>query len=123
MLDAREKALMALEAAVGKKGKEGVILELRGLTDFTDYFVIVTGETDVHIRAIADAVVEALEAVGERPHHVEGYEDARWVLIDCDDVIVHIFSPEFREFYNLEGLWGDAPVVARQEEERVVTLA
>ncbi|HIE09509.1 MAG TPA: ribosome silencing factor, partial [Armatimonadetes bacterium] len=88
VLDAREKALLSLEAAVGRKGKEGLILELRGLTDFADYFVIVTGETDVHIRAIADAVIDALEAAGEKPHHVEGYEDARWVLIDCGDVIV-----------------------------------
>ena len=123
VLDAREKALLSLEAAVGRKGKEGVILELRGLTDFADYFVIVTGETDVHIRAIADAVIDALEAAGEKPHHVEGYEDARWVLIDCGDVIVHIFNPEFREFYNLEGLWGDAPVIARQEEERIISTA
>lgn len=106
-----------------RKAAEGVVLELRGLTDFTDYFVIVTGETDVHIRAITDTVVEVLEAAGERPHHIEGYEDARWVLIDCDDVVVHVFGPEFREFYNLEGLWGDAYVVAHQEEERIITTA
>ncbi len=116
-LEALKKALIALEAAAEKKARDGIVLELKGLTTFTDYFVIVTGETDVHIRAVADAVEEALSKAGEHMHHIEGYEDARWVLLDYGDVIVHIFSPEAREFYALELLWGDAPVVARQTEE------
>jgi len=91
-----------------KKADDIVLLDLKKLSSMTDYFVICSAGSDVQARVIADAVVEGLEASGA-VSHVEGYEAARWVLIDCFGVILHVFRPEVREFYGLERLWGDAP--------------
>jgi len=102
-------AKLAAELMLSKKAEGVVILDLRGLTDIAEYFVLCSGGTDLHVRAIVDAVLEGMEAEGVRPWYVEGYEDARWVVLDFVDVVVHIFQPEVREFYNLERLWGDAP--------------
>ena len=84
-------------------------LDVSGLTSFTDAFVIATGTSDRHVKAVADAVVERAAALGRRPLGVEGYEGGDWVLIDLDDVIVHVFRDEKREHYDLERLWADAP--------------
>ena len=81
------------------------------VTDFTDYFLICSGESDVQIRAIADSVTESLKAKGIRVNSVEGYEDARWVLLDYVDFVVHIFDPETRSFYQLDKLWADVPAL------------
>lgn len=98
----------AAEAASSKKAEHLVVLDLRKASGFTDYFVICTGQSARQIRAIADAVLEALKAAHVRPSHIEGYDRSEWVLIDCFDFIVHIFSPEARAFYGLERLWGSA---------------
>jgi ribosome-associated protein len=82
---------------------------MRPVTLITDYFLICHGTSNVHIRGIADAIRDALKAEGVSPYGVEGYEDARWILIDYGDLIVHILAEEEREFYSLERLWGDAP--------------
>ena len=89
-----------------KRGEDIVIFDLRNLSPITDYFIISTGLSDVHVRTIAEHIMEQ-----ERPQHAEGLEAASWVLLDFIDVIVHVFSKEAREFYGLERLWGDAPVV------------
>jgi ribosome-associated protein len=89
-----------------KKGEDIVIFDLRDLSPITDYFIISTGLSDVHVRTIAEHIVKH-----ESPQHAEGLEAATWVLLDFVDVIVHVFSKEAREFYGLERLWGDAPVV------------
>lgn len=101
-----------VDALVDRKAVDPVVLDLRGLTAATDYFVIVSGTSDAHVRGMADHLVTALAPVGLKPHHVEGLAQGRWVLLDYVDFVVHVFHPELRDFYQLERLWGDAPVVA-----------
>ncbi len=101
----------AVEALAGLKGVEIVVLDLRGLTDATDWFIVASGTSDTHVRGLADAVTRALQPLGHRPHHAEGVSQGRWVLIDFVDVVVHLFHPEARAFYRLERLWGDAPML------------
>ncbi|MDE3155518.1 MAG: ribosome silencing factor [Acidobacteriota bacterium] len=98
----------AVAAALDKKADDLVVLDLRKASGFNDFFVIATGQNARQIHAVADAVLEKLKAAGVRPSHVEGYERSEWVLIDCFDFIVHVFSPEARTFYGLERLWGSA---------------
>ncbi len=107
------KALLAADAADAKRAERVVILDLRELTQVTDYFVICTGGSRVQIRAITDGVQEALAAHKMKGIR-EGAEAGQWVLLDYGDVVVHVFGPEAREFYRLERLWGDAPVVNRE---------
>ena len=86
-------------------------MDMRGISGVADLFVLCTGESDVQIRAIAEAVVERIrEACNERPWHKEGLDHLQWVLIDYVDLVVHIFNPDKRAFYSLERLWGDAPL-------------
>jgi ribosome-associated protein len=99
----------AVEACVERKAVDGVVLDLRTLSDATDYFVVVSGTSDTHVRAIAEHVLETLDLRGVRAHHVEGLTGGRWVLLDFVDLVVHVFHPSLREFYQLEGLWSDAP--------------
>lgn len=90
----------------------------------TDYFVITDGETEVQVRAIANGIQDALNDDDIRPKHREGWEDARWVLLDYGDAVVHIFRTEDREYYDLERLWGDAPrLVLNGDEGRLVPEA
>ena len=107
-------------AALEKKATDIRIMDMRGLTTMTDYFVVVTISTDVHSRAVEGAISEqARESFNARPWHVEGGEGGRtWVLMDYVDVVVHLFEAETREFYSLERLWGDAPTeeVADRED-------
>lgn len=107
------RALLAADAADAKRAERVVVLDLRELTQVTDYFVICTGASRVQIRAITDGVLEAL-ASHKMKGVREGAEAGQWVLLDYGDVVVHVFGPEAREFYRLERLWGDAPVVHRQ---------
>jgi len=105
-------------ACADRKAVDAVVLDLRQLSDATDYFVVVSGTSDTHVRAIAEHVVEDLQERGVRAHHVEGLAGGRWVLLDFVDLVVHVFHPALREFYQLEGLWGDAPLrPARTGEE------
>jgi ribosome-associated protein len=99
----------AVEAIDDLKANHIVILDLRGLTDATDYFVIASGTSDAHVRGIADSVMEKMGRRGMRTHHVEGLNTGRWVLLDYVDFVIHLFHPETRSFYQLERLWGDAP--------------
>jgi ribosome-associated protein len=104
-----EEKLKLTEAAVlDLRAVAPVTLDMRELTVITDYFLICHGTSNVHIRAIADRVMERLEAQRLRPK-VEGYREAEWILLDYGDVVVHIFAEEAREFYSLERLWSDAP--------------
>ena len=104
-LEVRRAAELALE----RKAHDVVVLDLRGISTATDYFVIASGRSDVQVKAIADHVVDELKQESVRPEHVEGMRGARWVLIDYVDFVVHVFHPEARAFYQLETLWGDAP--------------
>ena len=109
-LDLPTELARAAEAALDRKAREPVILDLRRLSDATDFFLIVHGTSDLHVRAIAEHIMEELEREGVRPDHVEGLRGGRWVLIDYIDFVIHVFHPAAREFYQLERLWGDAPV-------------
>ena len=89
-----------------------VLLDLRGLTDMTDYFVIASGTSDTHVRSIAEHVMADLAARGMRVAAEEGIEHGRWVVLDFVDFVVHVFHPSLRSYYQLERLWGDAPALA-----------
>jgi ribosome-associated protein len=104
-------ALKAAEFCVDGKANEVVVLDLSKVTDMTDYFVIASGTSDTHVRAVAEQVRDALARTGMKAHHVEGLTQGRWVLLDYVDFVVHIFHPALRQFYQLERLWGDAEVV------------
>jgi ribosome-associated protein len=98
-----------VEAAVDKKAEDILVLDLRGLCDFTDYFVICHGSNSRQVLAIADGIEERLRVEDRlKPKHVEGRRVADWVLMDFIDVVVHVFQRERREFFGLERLWGDA---------------
>jgi ribosome-associated protein len=107
----------AIAAARSKKAAEVTVLDLRKTGAFTDYFVICTGANPRQAHAIADAVTQALKAVKVRPAHVEGYERGEWVLLDYFDFIVHVFSPNARQFYGLERLWGNATRIEIASDE------
>lgn len=94
------------------KANDVVILDLSGVSDVTDCFVIASGTSDAHVRSIAEHVMEGMKRRGLAAHHVEGLQQGRWVLIDFVDFVVHVFHPTLRSFYQLERLWGDATVVA-----------
>ena len=98
----------AVRAALDKKALDVVVLDLRQTPAFTDFFVLCSGQNQRQVKAIADAVEESLRAAKVRPAHVEGYDRAEWVLMDFFTFIVHVFTPQTREFYSLERLWGDA---------------
>ncbi|MFP5354918.1 MAG: ribosome silencing factor [Gemmatimonadota bacterium] len=93
------------------KATDVTILSLKGVTDMTDYFVIASGSSDTHVRSTAQRIEEELKREGARPAHVEGMEQGRWVILDYVDVVVHVFHPALRSYYQLERLWGDAAVV------------
>ena len=103
-----ELAKLFQSVADEKKAWKPVRIPLKGKTTIADYFVICEGETDRQVRAIADAIVERAREIGVRPLRTDGYEDASWVLIDFDVVLVHIFLPGERSFYDLESLWSAA---------------
>jgi len=106
----------AIQAAEDRKARQLVVLDLRPVTDTTDYFVIASGTSDAHVRGIADAVLAELGRDGHDAYHVEGLQGGRWVLLDYVDFVMHLFHPDTRAFYQLERLWGDAPVVLRGGE-------
>ena len=110
-LTAIEKARAAAEAGLERNASNPVVLDVHGLVSFADAFVFLTGGSDRQVKAIAEAIEQALKRHDETPLGVEGLADGRWVLMDLNDVIVHIFQPEVREHYDLERLWSDAPRV------------
>jgi len=99
----------AAELALERRAHDVVVLDLRGISSATDYFVIAGGTSDVQVKAIADYVVDELKKDHVRPEHLEGVQGGRWVLLDYVDFVVHVFHPQARDFYQLERLWGDAP--------------
>jgi ribosome-associated protein len=106
--DGRVLADQIAQAALEKNARDVVIMDLRGSTDVTDFFVICTADADTQSRAIKDSVLDAMMEQGQKPWHVEGAGDLNWLLIDFVDVVVHIFRDDARQFYGLEGIWGDA---------------
>jgi len=113
LLEALEVARKAVEAASAKQAIDIVLLDTKGVCSFADYFVICSGESERQIKTIYEEIGHILKAAGILPHHHEGTIDSGWLLIDFGDVIVHIFTPFEREYYQLDGLWHQASTVVR----------
>ena len=113
--DSRTKSLVCLKTAAEKKAIDPIVLEMKGIASFTDYFLICSGKSDRQVLAIAEEIERVLERDGIRPLGQEGRSEGKWVLMDYEDVVVHIFLEPLREFYDLEGLWMDAPRIDLQE--------
>lgn len=118
--ESRDTALAAASAASSKQASEIVILDVHDLIVITDYFVLATGSSDRQVKTIVEEVEKALRELGRKPVRREGQTEARWVLLDYVDVVVHVFAPEEREYYSLERLWADAPRL-RWEEDGVAS--
>ncbi len=110
---ARRAAMVALDS----KATDVVLLNLKPVTDVTDYFLIASGTSDTHVRSVAEHVIEELKKEGHAVNHVEGLAQGRWVLLDYVDFVVHVFHPTLRQFYQLERLWGDAEVIPVDQQQ------
>jgi ribosome-associated protein len=106
---ARPTAVAIAKAALDKKAEDVTVLDVRGLTSYADYFVVMTADSDRQASAIADHVEQTMKQQGVAKVGVEGYETGRWILVDYGDVVAHVMNRESRGFYDLEGLWADAP--------------
>ena len=107
----KEMALLLVRALDSKKGQDILLLETDGLTTLSDYFVLCTGTSAPQLKALADAAERSMKENDILPHHVEGHRGGTWILQDYGDVVLHLFSPEAREFYDLDRLWHDAKKV------------
>jgi ribosome-associated protein len=113
LLGAAEGARLAVDVASEKQATDIVMLDMRGPLAFTDYFVILNGESRRQMEALLQDIDQALNEAGMTLHHREGTTDGGWVLMDYGDLVVHVFAPEEREFYHLEHLWSQATVLFR----------
>ena len=98
-----------IKAAEDKKGEDIVVLEIGKVNPIADYMVIISGTVPVHTQAIVDEIVKQLKEYGVEPSHIEGYQEGRWIAMDLGDIMVNVFLPELRDYYQLEWLWSDAP--------------
>ncbi len=114
-MDTLEFTNVLVDAALDKKGSDVLLLDMQEQVLFADYFLIVNADSDPQMRAIIKNLVDEARLVKERPLHIEGSDLSGWYLLDFGAVIVHVFSPDRREFYNLEELWQDARVVLRMQ--------
>ncbi len=106
----RTIARKLVELVLSKKAEDVLLLDLRKITNMADFFIICTGRSDVQVKAIADSVIEGARQEKIKIYHAEGLEARTWVLLDFVDVVVHVFQPKVRDYYQLERLWGDAEV-------------
>ncbi len=107
--ETRTRVRAAVEAALDRKAEDVRVLELAEASDFTDFFVICSGNSERQVQAVAEAIERSLRDFGEKPLHLEGMTQGHWVLMDYSDLVVHVFEVEKRDFYRLERLWADAP--------------
>ncbi|MBO8177602.1 MAG: ribosome silencing factor [Bacillus sp. (in: Bacteria)] len=110
MKNDRQLLLTAVNAADDKKAEDIVVLNMKGISLLTDYFVICHGNSDKQVQAIAREIKDKVEEKGYTVKRLEGFDEAKWVLVDIGDVVVHVFHKDERGYYNLERLWGDAPI-------------
>jgi ribosome-associated protein len=115
--DSKEKSLFCAKAALEKKAFNVTILELKKASALTDYFLICSGRSDRQVQAIAESIEEKMSEKGARPLGEEGMREGRWVLMDYDDVVIHIFYDPVRRHYDLEGLWIEAPRIDPPEDK------
>jgi ribosome-associated protein len=118
-LNSTQLAERAAHLALEKKAHDILILDLRKLTTAADRFVICSADSETQVKAVADHVSESLAKEGAKAWHVEGQQGRRWVLLDYVDVVVHVFYTETREFYALENLWGDAPMIRADDAREI----
>lgn len=111
-----ERILMAIDGAAEKKALNSVLLDLRDIASFTDYFLITSGTNERQVQAISDEIVDRLKKSGSPVTRVEGYKTAEWILLDYGDFVVHIFAEKARAFYDLERLWRESKQVALPTE-------
>lgn len=109
MLKTAEKVELCVRILREKKALDIVVLDVRAMSSFADIFIICSGSSHRQVSALAGHLEETLKNHGVRPLGVEGLQESRWILVDCNDIIVHIFYQPWREFYDLEGLWLEAP--------------
>lgn len=120
----KQIARLAVDAILDKKGKDILVLDVAGVSGVADIFILVTGDSDLQNRAIAESVrMKLKEEAGERPWHVEGTDHHHWVLMDYVDLVVHIFLPEKRAYYEIERLWGDAPRAEVRDDQQAADIA
>ena len=117
-MDSLELRRLAVDAIEELKGQDVVELDVRKLTDVTDYLVIASGRSDRQVKAIAEHVVEKAKAAGVRPMGVEGLDRSEWVLVDLCDVVVHVMQPETRDYYQLEKLWSGMESLSADRGQR-----
>jgi ribosome-associated protein len=110
-LKSREMSDKAVEILEGKKARDLNVIDITEVSILADYFIICSGSSSIQVKAIADEIYDKLTECGFSLYHKEGYETAKWILLDYGDVIIHIFHEEDRSFYNLERLWADAEVI------------
>ncbi|MBI5043252.1 MAG: ribosome silencing factor [Nitrospirae bacterium] len=110
--------MLCAKAASDKKAGDIIILDVRKISSIADYFIICTVTSIRQIKAVHENIDKALSAAGESLHHVEGADSSQWVLVDCYDVVIHIFNEEARNYYSLERLWGDAPRLELEKAEK-----
>jgi len=120
-VEPRTLTLAAIEAAIGQRGQDVRGLEMLRLTDIADYFVIVSGTSDRHVKGIADKIRAALREYAELPLSVSGYETGEWIVVDYGDLIVHVFLEPVRQYYRFDELWSPAPQL--QLPEKLATEA
>ena len=116
MMNENELLVTTVRAAEEKKAEDIVVLNMKGISLITDYFVICHGNSDRQVQAIASEIMDKVHEKGYHVNRTEGFEEGRWILLDLGDVVVHVFHRDERAYYNLERLWGDAPVVKIQGE-------
>jgi ribosome-associated protein len=121
--DSRERVLLCANAALEKKAKELIILNVKEISAFADYFILCSGTSDRQVRAVAAAIQENLKKAGILPLGVEGEDAGRWILLDYDDVIIHVFLESARTFYDLERLWSGARMAVPDETASLKELA
>ncbi len=115
---ALQRAVVAAQTAQETRGRDVVILDMRKLTPIFDYFVLATGTSRRQLHAMSEEIDHALEdRMGDRRQGIEGYGESRWILLDYGDVVIHMFEPETREYYDLEQLWGQAQRVPFESHE------
>ena len=110
-LTAERKVRSAARAALDKRATDLVVLDVQGLSNVTDYFLVCSGKSTTHLEAITDAIRGELKSEGARPLHAEGVAASGWILLDYGDVLMHVFLEDTRAYYALERLWGDAPSI------------
>ncbi len=123
-LPVNELAQIAVDAALSKKASDIVVMDMRAVSGVADIFVICTGASDLQIKAIVEGIrMQIKEQAQELPWHTEGTNNMQWVLLDYVDLVVHVFSEEKREYYDLERLWGDAPREEVSEDAVATSIA